>query len=252
VISKESGEQLFCVFDGHGPGGHEVSDFCADMLPSLFFDKMKKGNGSDESIKQCLHEAFVECQSRLKEAPDKKYRSDDSGSTCTVAYRGPGANCLFLAHVGDSRAVLCRGKEAVELTEDHKPDLPAEKKRIESKGGRVEWDGYFNHRVYTAEGKGGLNMSRALGDNYVKPAGVTEVPEIKKFELDKSDRFVMLCSDGVWEFIKSETAISIIEKFGKEKVDFAAEELAKRSYQEWMADSDNDISDDITVMVYWL
>ena len=42
-----------------------------------------------------------------------------------------------MAHCGDSRAVLA-APEALRLTEDHKPDLPAERGRIEAVGGHVE------------------------------------------------------------------------------------------------------------------
>ena len=44
---------------------------------------------------------------------------------------------LHMAHCGDSRAVLA-APEAVRLTQDHKPDLPAERQRIEAVGGHVE------------------------------------------------------------------------------------------------------------------
>ena len=44
---------------------------------------------------------------------------------------------LLIAHVGDCRAVLCNAGVAEPLTIDHKPDDPAEKKRIELAGGFV-------------------------------------------------------------------------------------------------------------------
>jgi protein phosphatase 1L len=40
---------------------------------------------------------------------------------------------LVAANVGDARVVLCRGGQAVQLTVDHKPDVEAERKRIEAK-----------------------------------------------------------------------------------------------------------------------
>lgn len=38
-------------------------------------------------------------------------------------------NRLMLGHAGDTRAVLCRGKKAIELTSDHKPDRQDEQER---------------------------------------------------------------------------------------------------------------------------
>lgn len=40
-------------------------------------------------------------------------------------------NQLYAAHCGDTRAVMSRNGEALRLTEDHKPNLPRERKRVE-------------------------------------------------------------------------------------------------------------------------
>lgn len=53
---------------------------------------------------------------------------------------------LWCANCGDSRAILAKEVEkgyknewkCVPLSEDHKPDIPKEKKRVEERGGRVE------------------------------------------------------------------------------------------------------------------
>jgi protein phosphatase 2C family protein 2/3 len=44
---------------------------------------------------------------------------------------------LYIANVGDSRALLSSNKGGVitPLSEDHKPDLPSERQRIEKAGG---------------------------------------------------------------------------------------------------------------------
>merc|ERR1711871_1657176 len=99
---------------------------------------------------------------------------------------------MHVAHVGDSRIVLAKraadnsdNLTAFDLTKDHKPDDPAEKARIEANGGRVVFDGFYNHRIY-AKGKRypGLNMSRALGDllGYYD-AGLCAVPDVKSHEV---------------------------------------------------------------------
>ena len=63
---------------------------------------------------------------------------------------------IICANAGDSRTVLGRssGKQCEELSEDHKPDNPVEKARIEKAGGFVE-----ENRV-----NGSLNLSRSIGD----------------------------------------------------------------------------------------
>lgn len=49
-----------------------------------------------------------------------------------------------MANIGDSRAVLCRGGKAMDLSEDHKPEDAKEKKRIMAAGGKVGEDGRVN------------------------------------------------------------------------------------------------------------
>ena len=105
-----------------------------------------------------------------------------SGTTATVViFKG---RTLYIAHVGDSGAALGRlSKEkklqAVPLTADHKPDVPSEKNRIESLGGkvlsrngvpRVAWERPVHHghkgpvrRSTQTESVPFLAISRALG-----------------------------------------------------------------------------------------
>ena len=45
---------------------------------------------------------------------------------------------IYCANAGDSRAVVCRKGKSKNLSEDHKPDLPSEKRRIERANGYVE------------------------------------------------------------------------------------------------------------------
>lgn len=48
-----------------------------------------------------------------------------------------------MANAGDSRTVLGRNGQALEMSEDHKPDNEGEKSRIEKAGGFVS-DGRVN------------------------------------------------------------------------------------------------------------
>lgn len=56
----------------------------------------------------------------------------------------------------------------------------------------------------------GLAMSRSMGDNVSKPYGVTHKPEITSVQIDKRDKFILLASDGVWEFITNQEVLQLI------------------------------------------
>lgn len=73
---------------------------------------------------------------------------------------------LYTAHCGDSRAVLSRAGQAVQLTRDHKPNLPAESKRIREAGGRIDFSNCWRVIVEPKAGcpGSGLAVSRSFGD----------------------------------------------------------------------------------------
>ena len=71
----------------------------------------------------------------------------------------------------------------VQLSVDHKPDLPAERESIERAGGRVKLV-HSTARVYLAtDDVPGLAMSRSLGDFVAHTAGVSSVPEFFEYDL---------------------------------------------------------------------
>ena len=59
----------------------------------------------------------------------------------------------------------------------------------------------------------GLAMSRSFGDKVAAFAGVTAVPEVEKVELSAEDKFLIVASDGVWEYITDEEAVRLVSRF---------------------------------------
>mmetsp|Transcript_79230 Transcript_79230/g.224285 ORF Transcript_79230/g.224285 Transcript_79230/m.224285 type:complete len:396 (-) Transcript_79230:115-1302(-) len=262
VIVVEGVFALYCVYDGHGPNGHDVSDLVADKLMALFLKS--KDRLTDPGA--AFTTAFLQCQEQVAKTVTPNPAM--SGTTCTMAYHDYKTGKITIAHVGDSRAVLGKRRksdqkvEVEELTIDHKPNLPDERRRIESSNppGRVVFDGFYNHRVFSQKGMyPGLNMSRAIGDVVGhEEAGLTAQPDIKEINLEEmkkdfSSIVLILCTDGVWEFIDSQCAVDMVYSYNsKSKCDEAIEHLAKESYDCWMKDSDNEISDDITGLLVHL
>jgi len=192
----------------------------------------------------------------------------EAGTTATVMVHDRNLHRITVAHVGDSGACLGRDvpplsclqrlcgaapKPCLALTQDHKPQHNEERKRIESAGGSIVFDGYFNYRVF-AEGKDypGLNMSRALGD--VKgqlEAGITPLPTVFELDLGDTDTHLILCSDGVWEFM---TAMEVADYVSERKalsLSDTAQELCRESQERWLQE-EGDVVDDITAILVCL
>lgn len=115
---------------------------------------------------------------------------------------------IICANAGDSRCVLSVDGKAIEMSEDHKPDLSTEKVRIERAGGFVE-----DNRV-----KGVLNLSRSLGDLEYKQdtsIGVEEqmitcVPEIRRHNMTRNNEFVVIACDGIWDCLTSQECVNLV------------------------------------------
>jgi serine/threonine protein phosphatase PrpC len=181
---------------------------------------------------------------------------------------------LFCANVGDSRAVLgrrtngmaatdggqhTRGKHVryspVPLSVDHKPDRPDERKRIQALGGHVEsWHGNIGPaRVWLPTTRvPGLAMSRSFGDQVVENIGVTADPEIYQLRLCPADAFIILGSDGIWEFLSNEEVVQFVgrRKDQGESPQAVAEQLVQEAVRRWM--SEESVIDDTTCIVVYL
>ncbi len=77
-------------------------------------------------------------------------------------------------------------------------------------------------------------MTRSLGDSLAKRIGVIGEPEIIYHELTEDDKFMIIASDGVWEFVSNEKAIEIVNKhYTSKDVERAGRELAEYSRKLW-------------------
>ncbi|KAA3675841.1 protein phosphatase 1G [Paragonimus westermani] len=178
-------------------------------------DDSEEGEGEEEDDDDDEDEGVenlrVGIPSALQDQDDNE-PGVDSGTTACVALLLPvnGVVKLYVANAGDSRAVLCRGAAAVDLSVDHKPEDEDEKSRITAAGGTVTRDGRVN---------GGLNLSRALGDHSYKQVKslplsdqmITPVPDITQFDLiPGSDEFLVIACDGVWNSMTSQEVVSFV------------------------------------------
>lgn len=263
VVLKLGDYSIYGVFDGHGKSGHHVSNFVKEALPKLIV-KHKAFRQEEDGMVEMLKEVYKRTQSMIAAATRmSKIEAHMSGCTTTVLIHDHSNKKLYVSWAGDSGA--CIGARAgekgpttallpVHLTWDHKPEVKEERARIEKAGGRVVFDGYANHRVYAKAGRyPGLNMSRALGDLMGHTdAGISAEPSVKVYNITEQDHVLIICSDGVWEFIPYEEAVRIVGEFPPFKAMNAAEKLAKEGWDRWIREEGGTVVDDITALVIYL
>lgn len=237
---------VFGVLDGHGGSysSEALSRVLPEVLVELALQRSDEVEDKADAISPLLTETFRLADHRL--AQDKRMevtthpRSgrlsslDTSGSTGLLLLVTPSLLCV--ANAGDCRCVLARtdgeGWVAQALSVDHKPSLPSERRRIEQAQATVApvpgnadvWE----IAVPNFEGNR-LRVSRAFGDFCFKQfrpeeatdgestellwrrQPVTALPDVTCTPRDaKSDRFLLLACDGVWDVMSNEDAVQFI------------------------------------------
>ena len=263
------GFNLFGVLDGHGENGHMVSRFTRDFI----LEEIKNNTSNIKSLQEIYAFLKKDNYSIIKntyqkvdeELSKQKFNSNFSGTTCIIVFQI--GNNLISANVGDSRAILIYNdnpkddkleeSKIYELSIDQKPELPEEKKRIYKMGGIVDQmlDGRGKRngpfRVWAGkQNYPGLAMSRSIGDLKGKNCGLISEPEIIEYELNEKSKYMIICSDGVWEFLNNEDVMKIgIKYYIDNDIDGFVNDIIKTSQYWWKRE--DIIMDDITAVIVY-
>ncbi|KAF3599855.1 hypothetical protein F2Q69_00038755 [Brassica cretica] len=209
-LLRRNSEDLhfYGVFDGHGCS--HVAEKCRERLHEIVKHEVE-AMASDNEWKETMTKSFQKMDREVSQRDASRSAKsscrcelqspqwDAVGSTAVVSVVTP--EKIVVSNCGDSRAVLCHNGLAIPLSSDHKPDRPDELNRIQEAGGRViYWDG--------ARVLGVLAMSRAIGDNYLKPYVIPD-PEVTVTDRTEDDECLILASDGLWDVVTNETACGV-------------------------------------------
>jgi len=210
---------LLGIFDGHGGVG--VSKFMKNNVGKYFLDKkIIKIFNHDLTFEKYTMKIFDKLQDKLfKKHP---VIAKKSGSTTLLAFQHMlnGSLILYLVNLGDCRAVLCNKYNIPQqLTKDHKPNSLEERKRIQSLGGDIKWDG-ADWRV------GDLSLSRSMGDIDNSPF-VTHKPEIFKYRISTQDKFIIMACDGLWDVLSNQEVVNFINEYLNQGLDPRKNNFAK-------------------------
>jgi protein phosphatase 2C family protein 2/3 len=202
---SDSQTALFGTYDGHGAKGELLAEYTMNALcDKLHLHPNYQKSGKGRNIERAFHDVLTEIDDEIKNIDDLSPLN--SGSTaCIVLLQG---KRLYVANVGDSRAVLgsrrkassskSRGDadsnstiETIELTKDHNVHDMDERRRILKAGGyiTIPQDEQLPARIWLDEkcSQVGLAMSRSIGDHALKHVGVIAEPVVRNYALNNND-----------------------------------------------------------------
>lgn len=267
-IGGESSSFFAGVFDGHGAEG----DTCSAYVRDTFEPRLRKAMDEPNSDLQVAHTtAFAECNVGMHE---QDFDDSMSGTTAITAYFRD--RQLVIANIGDSRAIMGEKKGqrviAHSLSMDQTPYRADERARVKKAGAVVmscdqlegfepyheNWGVELGEEVDNggdpprlwAPGQTypGCAFTRSIGDNLAEAIGVNAVPELLLKELTPNDKFIVLASDGVWEFLTNQAVTDMILKF-KDPLE-ACRAVVAEAYRLWLQYEVR--TDDITMIIIFL
>ncbi|XP_022138219.1 probable protein phosphatase 2C 35 isoform X2 [Momordica charantia] len=252
---------FFGVFDGHGQFGSQCSNFVKSRVveilcndPTLLEDPVKAYNSAFLTTNDDLHNSEI----------------DDSMSGTTAITVLVVGNTLYVANVGDSRAVIAvkDGNRIVaeDLSRDQTPFRKDECERVKLAGARVltidqieglkdpdiqiwgdeESEGSDPPRLWVPNNLyPGTAFTRSVGDHTAEKIGVIAVPEVSTVQLTPNHLFFVVASDGVFEFLTSQAVVDMAARYSDPRDACAA--IAGESYKLWLEHENR--TDDITIII---
>jgi serine/threonine protein phosphatase PrpC len=190
--------QVFGIFDGHG--GAKASLFVKDNLVA-YLKKSLEENNQNSLTEVGIFKALKMCFKNL----DADFNEDaGAGTTATLAFIL--GDTLWVANVGDSRAILVKKDgSVVQASEDAKPEIERYKRKIESLGGFVDQGGFGGEKRGPLRVNAYIAVARAIGDKYLVSqktgkAVMSPDPKITNYPLnDFKEGHLVLACDGLYE-----------------------------------------------------
>ncbi|KAK7363660.1 hypothetical protein VNO77_05810 [Canavalia gladiata] len=252
---------FFGVYDGHGQFGSQCSNFVKNRL----VEKLSNDTALLEDPVQAYTSAFLATNHELHTSEIDDSMSGTTSITVLVI-----GDTLYVANVGDSRAVLAvrDGNRIIaeDLSSDQTPFRRDEYERVKLCGARVlsvdqveglkdpdiqnwgdeESRGGDPPRLWVPNGMyPGTAFTRSIGDSLAETIGVVAIPEVSTVQLTPNHLFFIVASDGIFEFLSSQTVVDMAARYTDPRDACAA--IAEESYKLWLELENR--TDDITIII---
>jgi len=269
-FAKNQNIGYFGVYDGHGGFGDKCSGFVRSKISTLLMHNIRKTSIDDPSFDKKYGRAHEECNSQMHNC---QQFDDQSSGTTAISVWIEGTK-VKVANLGDSRAICAQRQtdgrlKAIALSQDQTPYRKDERERCKLTGARImtmdqleglapmheDWginlgeeidDGGDPPRIWAPNGRyPGTAFTRSIGDALAETLGVYATPEILTFDMDSSHEFLVIASDGVWEFLTSQSVVDMVSQYTDPSE--ACRVVVAESYTLWLRHEVR--TDDITMIV---
>ncbi|KAH9766213.1 putative protein phosphatase 2C 42 [Citrus sinensis] len=273
------------VYDGHG--GPDAARYVCDHLFPHFQAIAAETQGvvTRETIERAFRLTEEGFTAQVSELWSTRPQIATVGSCCLVGVIS--RQTLFVANLGDSRVVLGKkvgntgGTAAIQLSKEHNANFEEIRQELKELHPHDPQIVILKHGVWRV--KGIIQVSRSIGDLYMKNAQYNREPINGKFRLPEpmdmpiltanpsiivhplhpNDSFLIFASDGLWEHLSNEKAVDIVQNhprvgIAKRLVKAALQEAARKREMRYADLQKIDkmvrrhFHDDITVIVLFL
>ena len=139
---------------------------------------------------------------------------------------------LRTAHPGEDDVFVCR---------PHNPDACYVKGRLQLT--RAIGDIYLKYKEFNAPAGLHRSAGRHIPDPYTPPY-VSHIPEIHHLNLGSEEKFLILATDGVWDFLSAEEAVNIVAACHEERL-----KKKGRDDSETMGDRDRNLASEAAALL---
>ena len=242
-----------------------MSNYSAAVLPDLIMSNI--ADCKDENCyRQMIEASFMAVENNIVESVRAAYKLGignvaSIGSCAVVAVVKD--DHLVVSNLGDCRAVVGQLSDdkytAITITQDHNAREPREIEILKREH-PGEKDIVICNSPTACYVKGRLQLTRALGDAYLKypefneplyphrsagrrvnvpytPPYVKTIPDVFYLPLKPSYRFLILASDGVWDFMTPQEAVEFVANNYREDPNDVSAKLVERVLQVAAAES---------------
>lgn len=272
------------VYDGHG--GPETSRFINEhLVHHLKRFAAEQQSMSVDVIRKAIQATEDGFMSLVTKQWSMKPQIASVGSCCLVGVICNGT--LYIANLGDSRAVLGRAVKAtgevlaVQLSTEHNAAIESIRHELRSSHPNDSNIVVLKNNVWRV--KGLIQISRSIGDVYLKKTEfnreplyakfrlrepfkmpiLSSEPSISTYQLQPHDQFIIFASDGLWEHLSNQEAVDIVQNnprsgIARRLVKSALQEAAKKREMRYsdLKNIDRGVRrhfhDDITVIVVFI